>query len=184
VADGAGEIPGLDRAFLELLRAYRPSELGPCLISDTLHVSLPYPEWNQWSWLAAPTITVAIGVSTLHPVFTVPMDERAWLMAMRVNRSSGDNLVLGLNITMPEGYYEDSASFEFSQLTVAATTTFWPDSNRQTLTIGYELGPILLEPGSIVNMRPSGAGSAETVFGSTVFLRRMKLTRALVPYPN
>lgn len=179
-----GEIPGLDVAYLQALRQYRPGLLGPCYVGNLLIPTLSVPEWSVWSWLEADAApSQGAGSTDVVTIFTVPPDERAWLDGVVILRASGDNTIINLDITYPADYRSAAVpAIDLIYLATVNARIFWPDpAGQQTIDHGNPLGPILLEPGCTVRFDPNGAGVAATIWDYKIRLRRTKLIRALSP---
>jgi len=176
-----GEIPGISQALLESLLAWRPSELGVCVVDPAVQVVLPYPEWYWYTFVEQLTSPeVAIGSVLPNLLYTVPVNERAWLDGISCIRDSGDNLALDLRIVLPAGYGSGTRTILLTNLTTADDVIYWP-AGLQTVNRAIGPAPVLLEPGTLVELIPSGAGSATSTWNSAVLLRRTNLVRSMVP---
>jgi len=179
---GQGDTPGLNQSFLECLRGYKPSINGVQYLNDHMVVSLPMEMWASYAWYDVVTSTLSAGETDLQPVLTVPNDERVYLESMAVIRSSGDNVIIRLNVAQPEGYGTGNRDLDFLRLAAGATNLFWPDpGGNQTVTTINAYTPLLLEPGAVVSLTPTGAGAGETIFVTRIQMRRTKIHRALAP---
>lgn len=180
--NGSGSVPGLAETLRECLRAFKPSVEGVFQVMPQMMVSFPMEMWSSYAWPDVVTSTLAIGETDLEPVLTVPNDERVWLESMAVVRSSGDNVIIRLNAVQPDGYGTGDRGLDFLRLASGASSLFWPDPGGvQTITTINAYTPLLLEPGAIVSLTPTGAGASETIFVTRLQMRRSKLHRALVP---
>lgn len=177
-----GVAVGLDQALLAFFQSYRPGELGTNQISPNLQLTLPISLWDWSSYyhrLTSPSITAASSVTV--PVLTVPQDERWEVTSLRVERGSGDNTLNGVDWVFPAGYFFGSSQSRFVVLSTAAPTIFWPDPGGQQTWDEYERDPFLLEPGSVLELAPSGAGVAASTFIVKLNCRRTKLIRSIPP---
>lgn len=181
---GKGEYRGLPESFRDIFARYTTGQEGPCRVDDELHPVLPIPEWGIFTWWENATLTVPIASSDFFVAFTVPDNERAWVDAITWQRTGGDNTVDLIQGAVAPGYGTASAILDMLRLGTAAADGFWPDLGGIQSTLQRQMaGPLLLEPGTVLSVRGGGAGSAETTFAIQVALRRMKLIRALVPFP-
>lgn len=179
---GQGDTPGLNQTLLECLRGYKPSVEGVAYLNDHMVVSLPMEMWGSYAWTDVVTSTLAAAETALEAVLTVPADERVWLESMAVVRSSGDNVVIRLNVVQPEGYGTGDRGLDFLRLAAGATGLYWPDpGGNQTVTTINTYTPLLLEPGAVVSLTPTGAGAGETIFVTRLQTRRSKMHRAMAP---
>jgi len=179
----AGEIPGLSQAMLEALRAWRPGELGVCVIEPAMQVTLVIPEWCVYGWAdAGQTPNLDIGESDPVVVFTVPLNERAYLDSYSLQRSGGDNNIQELDVVFPAGYVGGDGRLQILYPTTPNTLVYWPDpGGQQTISRGTGNQPILMEPGTEVRFIPNGSGSGNSSFQWRINMRRWKLTRAMEP---
>jgi len=167
-------------ALADILAHYRPSEEGASRIAGCF-VSLPIPEWHQYAWMeAASTANIAAGNSDDVTLFTVPADERVWLDNITVDRASGDNTWQALRLQPGAGYGTGGAVQSLLWLVTADANIWWPHP-PQAITASGGPGPLLLEPGSVIILRPSGAGASISVASYAILMRRMKLVRARAP---
>lgn len=176
---GTGDFPGMSRALLDVLRAYRPSPNGVAQVSEEMLVTLPVSEWCDYAWMERVTVTLPIGSSAALTVFTVPNDERIHLGAMVARRVTGDNTISAIRVVYPEGY--GSLTREAEIISVTATTrVYWPDvGGTQTISYVLQASPLLLEPGSTIAVVPDGAGVATTDILSYLAMTRTKMVRAI-----
>lgn len=181
---GYALMPGVPEAAREMFTQYRPSEQGVCALSPEMNITLPYAEWAWYEWVERmSTGALAAGETDPATVWTVPQDERNYLVHMRVALAGGDNDVQNLRLFSPVGYFASTgdASIVIAQKATPDQTMIWPDpSNIQTLVVWWN-GPILLEPGTLVQLTPAGAGVAATTWTVYLALRRSLIVRALVP---
>jgi len=181
-----GDIPGLEQALHDILGHYRagPDGLGLFGVGGC-QVSLPIDNWLQYAWLEH-ELTASQAAAETDPVvmFTVPTNERAYLDYIHGERESGDNTYINLSLTVPDGYQSggESGLANLVVLAAAATRIYWPDDAGTQGVNNVIPGPgLLLEPGTTVELTPSGAGAGATVFRYRVGLRRQKIYRALAP---
>lgn len=175
-----GNITGLGVALREFLRNYQINEdfqgISGCVLA------MPVEDWASWAWVASgATPSIAAGNSDTITMFTVPDDERAYLDDVYARIDSGDNTINQLIVVQPAGYGGGNRTLMLLDLTTPATTIYWP-SGQQTIEYGAGPTPKLLEPGALLNVRPSGAGAAASVIEFNFSLRRTKIVRTLQPY--
>jgi len=176
----AGVLAGLNQSLINVLRNFDPGAEGVCNVNPTLQLTLPIPEWAEWSWLeAATTASITAGSGTSVVLFEVPADERVTLWSCRVARATGDNEVQNFNLDWPTGYFSSSNDLEYYQPDAAASIVFWP--NPAVDPKAYTPPGILLEPSTQIRFQPSGAGVSASTFAYKLLLRRTKVIRALVP---
>ena len=178
----SGNLGGLAQALIHLLANYSPGETGINELDPSLQLTLPYPEWHIWSSSIVYPYTYSAGESGLKDVFTVPDDERAWFDGIHSRIASGDNKLSNISLVMPAGYYEGSANTIILGLTTNDTEIFWPDpAGIQTVERLLGWPPLLLEPGTKVQVNLKGSGVSGGIFSTDVLVRRMKLRRAIAP---
>jgi len=178
----AGVVAGLNASLLHLLANFKPTDLGVCALADNLQITLPLSNWDWYSfWQRVDTASITAGSGTWTDFLTVPNDERWWLDSIRLERVSGDNTADGVDLVYPEGYYSVDARNRFLVLSTAGPDLFWPDPGGQQTWDQYSNSPILLEPGTVLQVDPSGAGVAATIFRARIATRRTKLIRAMAP---
>lgn len=171
-----GDLKGGDRALMEMLDHYRgPEHIG-------LNITLPVENWDRYAYFHAESYTRDAGDGDTFTALTIPLDVRAMLIAYRVFRASGDGTLSDLEIRYPLAY----SSSAISSILVSATTVtslFWPDPSGVQSSLGYMKGPtpLLLEPGTLLDVDPAGDGVAETVFASRIDLIYCKIVRAQAP---
>lgn len=181
--DPLGVMAGLNASLIALLRNFSPGDVGVCQIDDRLQLSLPIPNWAEWAWLESGTSTsILAGATTTTPVYTVPLDERATLHSLYMVRASGDNLVDLFTLTIPDAYRGGGGSAELRllNLTTPVASAFWPHEGSQTVD-NYVKPPVLLEPGTVINIAPDGTGVAASTFNYWIYMTRTKIIRALAP---
>jgi len=180
----SGVIPGLDNAVPDLLRNYNPGEVGIAQMAPNIQVVLPYPEWAWWSKLIkGVTSDIPAASAVLVELFTVPADRRMWLDSCWMNRASGDNTINQFTIEFPTGYYETSGydQIVMANLTSPTTDLMWPDTRGQQTLTHWAPGPVLLEPGSRLLVKPQGDGAGVSKFGFNILGRITKLVRERTP---
>lgn len=178
----AGVMAGLNASFLALLANFSPSDLGVCVLDEKLQVSLAIPDWATYSYfesLASPSIDAAS--STSVTLLTVPQDERWHLDQVRATRASGDNTALSFCLVYPAGYFAGDARNVFIRAGSPGSILFWPDPGNGQSVDQYQSPSILLEPGTILELDPGGAGVAATIFTVTMATRRTKVIRTRAP---
>jgi len=182
--DTSGVLPGLERSLLAVLANYRPGDIGICEVGDKLQLTLNLDHWAEWfHYQTFLTPSIDAGANASVTVWTVPTDERAWLDFMYASRASGDNLVGAFVVIPPAGYFEGplSPTYQVQQIPAGSETPFWPDPGGIQTVTTQAVGPILMEPGSQVQIVASGAGVGASTFNVRLALRRTKLMRAMVP---
>lgn len=178
----SGEVPGLTQSLISLLRDYRPGDLGIKDLDAAIDVSLPVPEWAWWGWYDEVIgSTVSAGSAADHVVYTVPQDERAWLDSFVMNRAAGDNLTDRLYLTWPTGYFAGENSEILIRVASGAQVVAWPDNGGRQDADFIVAGPLLLEPGTTLGYRSTGAGVSGTTFRHHINMRRTKIIRTIVP---
>jgi len=182
-----GELPGLDDALLNLLGHYRPGSLGVCVVEPGMRVVLPVESPFVWGWLESLTSpTAGAGDATALLIYTVPMDERNWLDSTYWVQVTGDNLIAALWVVPPAEYGSDptpdATTVGILNFSTNPSRAFWPDSGGIQANIQLAVpGPILMEPGTEVYLKPDGTGAATSTWLGQLRLRRTKLVRALAP---
>lgn len=175
-----GQYRELDTVLADILAHYRPAPEGASQISACV-ISLPIPEWHQYAWLeGAATASIAAGNSDDVTLFTCPADERIWLDNVTVDRASGDNTWAALRFEQGAGYGDGGAVINLVWLATANANIWWPHP-PQVITASGGPGPLLMEPGATVQLKPSGAGAGASVANYRILMRRMKLVRARAP---
>ena len=177
-----GSLPGLDDTLRDVLRSYRAGDVGIEEVSARIQVVMDIPAGMEYGWVEDVTAAYTAGQSTAEVVFTVPGNERAYLAAWVSERLTGDNDLRGMRITYPVGYWSGTGAINLVRTTAGVTRMFWPDmGNDQAINLKVDVSPVLLEPGTLVELEPGGAGVAASTFYSRVLLRRWKIARALPP---
>jgi len=179
---GSGEIPGLSQTMLESFKDYRPSELGPCYIDPRITVSLPYPEWYKYSWLEQGVASLTAAQSAAEVIYTVPLNERCYLHGLYATRATGDNTVAGFALIYPSDYTSGGGNLTLLTVTTFIPVAWWPDpGDIQGLDTNMPGDPLLLEPGTIIELDPGAAGASASTFNFNIMLTRFKLVRSLAP---
>jgi len=177
------DMPGLDTTILEVVRAFRQAAIYPAsAVSPDMVVVLPVPAWAEFAFVNNVSVNYTAGQAAFITVLQIPANERAWLDGIEFNRASGDNQIDTIQIIQPEGYGSGNREAVLIAEGSGATRLWWPDpGNGQTIIQGMPMGPLLLEPLALIQLRSTGAGVGASVFDAQVFRRRMKLTRASAP---
>jgi len=177
-----GELRGIPASLLGLLNRFSSSYNGVCWVSDEMQLVLPVPDWHLYAWTEALTANILATQTALETVFTVPTDERVYLDYVLVARATGDNLINNLAFSLPTGYFGGTQSVQFYGLNAGAALLYWPDTLDVATINNFQMpGPLLLEPGTIVQIDPTGAGSAASTWTVVLLMRRTKLIRARPP---
>jgi len=177
-----GDIRRLGDALGDWLGNYQIS--GAIGVVEGCYLSLGIEEWAWWAWLEADvSVSVAGGVAAGVSVFTVPGDERAWLDSLTIVRATGDNNLDYVRLIHPEGYRSGAVDLlRLLELTTPATGLYWPNTGGgQTVTLAQP-GPMLLEPGSLIQLVTDGSGASASTFDYAIRMRRTKMVRAKAPY--
>ena len=180
-----GVIAGLNSSLLHLLANFSPGDLGVCVVDEKLQLSLSLPEWSRWACALVDTMpSMTATENDPEPIVTVPGDERWWLDSVWIERQTGDNNITGINLVMPEGYFVGAGSVPLFTSPSGPTKVIWPD-NRGDFTYDFAVdmppGGLLMEPGAVLELDPSGSGVAATVFKYWILVKRSKLIRSMVP---
>lgn len=171
----------MDQGLLDLLRAYRPSEKGPCFIGDELALVLPVPQAFQFPIVDMGTASFSAGQTDPELVYTVPQDRRAWLGGLFASRASGDNLLRVIEVRYPAGH-GTAQNLRLIRLTTEAVNVFWPDvGGRQAVTFCISVAPLLLEPGTLVYLTPNGDGVSASTAAYEMVMYQSKLIPNLPP---
>lgn len=173
-----GQIQDLPLALREYLRNYYPGGKGLDAINGCF-IAFPVPAWAEASvYDSASMASMGAGASTNIEFLTVPQNQRWWLDGLRITRASGDNTVNQIQVNYPAGYTNNATGMPLIAWSTASAQFFWPDLGQQANIQYMAGGPLLLEPGSKLQINPAGAGVAATVFAYHLQYRRMLLTRA------
>lgn len=181
----SGVMGGLNRTLISLLANYEPGPVGVCVIDDKLQLALPLPEWPRTQHLYnGATASIVASATVNQTILTVPNDERWWLEYIRVDRASGDNTALQFRLVFPVGYFTGTAEVPLMDISTAAAAMYWPDlRGEQTVDYLVDIPPtgLLLEPGTVIALAPSGAGVAATIFNYWAIVKRTSIVRAFAP---
>jgi len=182
-ADGtSGVIPGLETSLAELLRNYRPGDIGICEVANKFQITLPLTDWDWYGYCADVDNTMAAGETDPEVVWTVPPGERAWLDAVSCERSSGDNKFTFLQVRYPATYSEGDGVFKLIVMGTTDSNIWWPDPAGKLVEVWATPNvPLLMEEGCTVEPVPDGTGVSTTVFTSRLLLRRTKVGKARTP---
>jgi len=182
--DTSGVLPGLETSLLHQLLNYRPGDIGICELAEQLQLTLPLADWAQYAFHVQVDVSLTATQDDPETIWTVPDNERIWLQSAVTYRSTGDNLAVGFRLIYPAAYKE-VASVQYVDIIggmTAATNIFWPDPGAmQALYTTYVPPPLLLEPGTIIQLDPGQAGVSASVFATHLTMRRTSLVRAMVP---
>ena len=179
----SGVIPGLDASLRNILQNYNPGSEGIGGISPSTSLVLPMENWAYWSYYEEDRVgPVAAGFTGEFTLFQVPDDERWDLEHIRVNRV-GDNTIQYLALGFAAAYRSSTGtSMILTYLNSAADRIYWPDpADTQSQLFSVSAGPLKVEPGTSCLVGASGAGVATTQFDYHYWVRKTKITRALVP---
>ena len=179
-----GVIPGLEAALLESLRNYNPGDVGVAQVGPQIQLNLAIPEWGWWNHpIKGVSASIAAASALTVDLFTVPDNYRMILYSIWMAIFSGDNTLDQFSIVQPTGYLGDmlDAQQVYLNLATPAVPLMWPDlRGQQTITEWLE-GPVLLEPGTILRVKPSGAGASASTVGFHTNTRATKLIRQSAP---
>jgi len=181
--DTSGVMPGLDSALIALLRNYRPGDIGICELADKIQLSLPVPEW---AWYSAPESatsgSITGGAAATLTIYTVPGNIRCMLEGVILERATGDNNLHNLYLLQPPGYFVGNSTMVAKRLTTPGVFMTWPDdTNAFQAADFYMAGPILLEPGTQIQLTTAGDGVSASTFAYQIAMRHTKLVRAAPP---
>lgn len=143
-------------------------------------VTIPIPSLLEAGLVVAVDISLAIGAAGLQNALTVPADERWKLLSLNAWRLTGDNLIQSMVLKLPAGYSRDTTSvaenraFLLRNLGTSVTQVVLPNGGE--VLASSALGH-LLEPGTIIALGPSGAGTAASTFTVQVFVLATKVIR-------
>lgn len=180
----SGVLPGLNQALLQHLANYRPGDIGICELDPKLQITLPMTGWEWYGWGDQADVSIPAGDGQNEPalLFTVPMGERAWLDNIHIERASGDNQLIMLEVIYGPGYRSGTGLSRLLSLSPANNNIYWPDpTGAQALALASGMEPILMEEGTIVQVKPSGAGVAISVYNVQLRLRRTPVGRVRAP---
>lgn len=185
--DPHGVLGGLNESLIKLLGNFSPGDLGVCVIDEKLQLTLPVPDWSEYAFNSRSLVSYTAGLTGLTTVWTVPADERNYLVSINAQRSGGDNTISHIAIESPGadgGYWAGDPNNYILQAT-AAIWLFWPD-NAATQAGISQLSPSqgkgwLMEPGTNIRLYQSGAGVGAGNWLSSIHLIRTKLTQAQTP---
>jgi len=182
VQPATGDIPGLPEAVADWLAHYHPGGEGLNGLSSCV-VSLTIEEWALWNWIEVSTQAYTAAQDSLELMFTVPMDERAWLETALLEIATGDNTMSQIRIQPPAPYGSGTRDFYILELSTATTPIFWPDTGGVQSNVRYVMGsgPVLLEPGTTIHVLMGGEGVSAGNVRGTFCMRRTKLVRARTP---
>jgi len=178
----SGVMAGLNASLLDMLANFDPGDLGVCIVDDKLQLSLAIPDWAIWSFVSIETISLTAGQNVTKDLWTVPQDERNWFDGIYAHMNSGDNKVNTVHLQIPAAYGA-GATTAILLSTGQVDNLWWPDNGGWLTTVsgGMHHGPILLEPGTIIQVGSPGAGVAASTYVAQIHLRRQKISRALAP---
>jgi len=183
----SGVLRGLEAALLDMLVNYNPGDIGICELSPQIQLTLPVdPLWSWWSWIENETVNVGAAATDTGTLFTVPQDERAQLCGWYSQRDSGDNTIDAFRILPPVGYQSGTIPVTLTYAETTALRLSWPDYGNMRVPesevlFGLNVAPILLEPGTTLDMDLAAAGVSASVFSYVIVLKRTKLIRAMGP---
>jgi len=181
--DTSGVMPGLEASIANLLRNYRPGDIGICELADKIGLTLPVTEWDKWVHFGrtAPTPSMAGGAETGVVFYTVAADERGWLEYVFAERATGDNTLRYLRVVVPSAYSDGGQNYGISEIAAGAAPHFWPDPGGIQTVQMQAVPPVLLEPGTTLEVVGAGVGVSASTFNVEYALKLSKLTRAMAP---
>lgn len=176
-------LDGIQPSLAELLRTYRNVGQGVCAVDPVMQVVMPVPSWAEYCWFERVEVNVPASDSDRVQFWIVPANERNLIEWLFAEQQSGDNQSRGFTMVFPAGYEQTTTNqMEFIQITTAANgRTWWPDPGGIQVVNQVQPGPILLEPGTILQMNPDGSGSAASVWNIFIRMTRTKIIRARPP---
>lgn len=179
----SGVVPGLDNALLDSLRNYKVGGEGVDEIAPTMQLTLPVPEWGYYSWfIKGTTPSIPAGSSTVVDFYNVPDDIRMWVDSAYFIIASGDNRVNQFSLSAPVGYYSGAdPQIVMADMSTPAIYMMWPDVRGAQTFDYFAGGPVLMEPGSKLQVKPSGAGVGASTITYHVLARATKLIRDRTP---
>jgi len=178
----SGLLNGLNTVMSSLFVNFSPGDQGITLLDDQMTVNLAVPSALEWGWVdEGVTSSIAGGSNSGVNLIVIPRDERSFLLSASVTRVSGDNLAHLLRIYQPPGYGLGLRMLTLVNATVPVIDLSWPPFDQPMHRHGPLTGPILLEPGAIVEFVPSGAGAGASVFNYEILQTRTKIVRARQP---
>jgi len=178
----SGVLPGLEESLKAILRNYRPGDIGICEVADKLQLSMPLPYWGEYPYYTVGR-TASVTAASTDPivVYTVPMDRRYLLQDVQWQNVSGDNLANLIQIDVPAANITtNGGKFVLSNI-AAAVVQSWPVYDAGDLIWVASAGPKLLEPGTVIELVPSGAGVAATLFDYWISGMLIPIIRAQSP---
>lgn len=174
-----GGVQGIERVLRSYFRSMRFGGGTLERIDPELKITLEIPDW--WCWVSQESgDTASIGAGSTTPVvlYTVNPDERNYLEAVWVNRSSGDNTIDAMDTTQ-SAPFGSGTTWLTRHLVTNPATDLWP---RWGTGVAGDLAlggfPRLMEPGTQVRLTPSGAGAGASVFAWQVLVKRTVLVRS------
>jgi len=180
-----GEVRGMDQALLQLMRAYKPSTNGQGGVNDLCIITLPVERWAEYSWSQDGDASLTAGQSSIETLFTIPLDERATLLAVTLERTGGDMAIRGISVLVPGGYQGGGGDGRIHLTFLATDSTqfaYWPHG-AQSVNLATP-GPLPLEPGTQIDLQPSGAGASVSTVNYKLMMTRSKIIHSTVPYPS
>jgi hypothetical protein len=179
----SGVVPGLNQSLLDALQNYRPGDVGIDELDQRVSLTFPVTDWATYPIYYQATLSVAGGLGTSHTVYTVPTDRMYYLESFQVTRVTGDNTVQYMMVRHADGYWEGLQSEEvLIQYSSPLAVSNWPDpSFSQSGIITNVPGPKMLEPGSNIAWRSSGAGVSTGNWTIRLAFRVSKLIRQQTP---
>jgi len=183
----SGVIPGLETAIAAILRNYNPGDIGICEVMDKLQLSLSVPYWAEYPWYNIErTAAVAGGFGGAITVYTVPMDRRYLVQAITAERVSGGDGSLTYIQLVPPGENVSAGAgtvVRLAQVEGNDNNMSWP--NKAGVTTVAEIfhvpSPLLLEPGTLIQIRTAGTGVSATEWDTEVVGVMIPITRAMAP---
>jgi len=181
-----GEIRDLDVALLDVLAHYQPGQQGVHGLGGTVVVTLPVPNWAEFSWLEEGFIQVlTVDPAGRQVMFTVPQNERWILHTAVASRQSGDNTLTRLFVSPTSDYRTDAGTTGWDylfELTTPVTSIWWPDPQGiQTGITNYTPPPLMMEPGTQFGLFHNAAGTVNTIWNYGVRVTRCRLVRVRAP---
>jgi len=178
-----GVLLGLNHLLTNWLQSFDPGLEGICQIDPNLVINLPLPYWGVNAWAYHDTINIAAGETDLQVVYTVPMGERKLMRGVRCAMASGDNLLDYIELEQPAAYTDgdQGGALYLVLLQGGDGNLWWPDysGSLTELNAAGPPGPILLEPGAVIRVKPDGTGASASVIRTQIIGEQFRIIPAV-----